>query len=212
MQDATPAPGPDARRQREIADAFLAAAHGGDFEGLLAVLDPDVVLRADGGRTLAAVSQVVRGAEAVIAQALTYAKFRTDTLRVHPEGDGVDEGPPRDRAQVDPELLAVAQRVEAAGRVGAVEAQVQGEVVAGAGRHHQERQVVLGGDLGHQRLRAVAAGHPEQIGALGHGLPGQPGDIRLGGPGRAGSPGRRAPPPARRARTARPSRRRTSGS
>lgn len=86
VQDATPAPGPDARRQREIADAFLAAAHGGDFEGLLAVLDPDVVLRADGGRTLAAVSRVVRGAEAVIAQALTYAKFRTGVLRVVANG------------------------------------------------------------------------------------------------------------------------------
>ncbi|WP_426403947.1 sigma-70 family RNA polymerase sigma factor [Streptomyces sp. R-07] len=86
VQDTAPAPGPDARRQREIADAFLAAAHGGDFEGLLAVLDPDVVLRADGGRTLAAVSQLVRGAEAVIAQALTYAKYRTDTLRVVANG------------------------------------------------------------------------------------------------------------------------------
>ncbi|MFF8381075.1 sigma-70 family RNA polymerase sigma factor [Streptomyces sp. NPDC015661] len=86
VQDATPAPGPDARRQREIADAFLAAAHGGDFEGLLAVLDPDVVLRADGGMTLAAVSKVVRGAEAVIAQALTYAKFRTGALRVVANG------------------------------------------------------------------------------------------------------------------------------
>ncbi|MFE5592203.1 RNA polymerase sigma factor SigJ [Streptomyces sp. NPDC056549] len=86
VQDAAPAPGPDARRQREIADAFLAAAHGGDFEGLLAVLDPDVVLRADGGRTLAAVSKVVRGAEAVIAQALTYAKFRTGVLQVVANG------------------------------------------------------------------------------------------------------------------------------
>ncbi|WP_318208427.1 MULTISPECIES: RNA polymerase sigma factor SigJ [unclassified Streptomyces] len=82
VQDATPAAGPDARRQREIADAFLAASQGGDFEGLLAVLDPDVVLRADGGRTLAAVSKVVRGAEAVISQALMYAKFRQASLPV----------------------------------------------------------------------------------------------------------------------------------
>ncbi|CAM5456047.1 hypothetical protein SNARM312S_07340 [Streptomyces narbonensis] len=81
VQDATPAPGPDARRQREIADAFLAAANGGDFEGLLAVLDPDVVLRADGGRVLAAASKVVRGAEAVISQALMYAKFKQRRCR-----------------------------------------------------------------------------------------------------------------------------------
>ncbi|MET9676681.1 sigma-70 family RNA polymerase sigma factor [Streptomyces sp. NPDC006482] len=82
VQDASPAPGPDARRQREIADAFLAAANGGDFEGLLAVLDPDVVLRADGGRVLAAASKVVRGAEAVISQALLYAKFRQAVMPV----------------------------------------------------------------------------------------------------------------------------------
>ncbi|MFI6419092.1 RNA polymerase sigma factor SigJ [Streptomyces sp. NPDC050842] len=82
VQDASPAAGPDARRQREIADAFLAAANGGDFEGLLAVLDPDVVLRADGGMALAAASKVVRGAEAVIAQALMYAKFRQAALPV----------------------------------------------------------------------------------------------------------------------------------
>ncbi|MFI0988009.1 RNA polymerase sigma factor SigJ [Streptomyces exfoliatus] len=82
VRDATPAAGPDARRQREIADAFLAASRGGDFEGLLAVLDPDVVLRADGGRTLAAVSKIVRGAEAVIAQALMYAKFKQAALPV----------------------------------------------------------------------------------------------------------------------------------
>ncbi|MFE2559852.1 RNA polymerase sigma factor SigJ [Streptomyces sp. NPDC059352] len=82
VQDSAPAAGPDARRQREIADAFLAAANGGDFEGLLAVLDPDVVLRADGGRVLAAASKVVRGAEAVISQALMYAKFRQASLPV----------------------------------------------------------------------------------------------------------------------------------
>src|SRR5918995_3361126 len=41
------APEPDLVRQREVADAFLAALRGGDFEGLLAVLDPDVVVRAD---------------------------------------------------------------------------------------------------------------------------------------------------------------------
>ena len=44
----TPAPRRDRSRQREIVDAFLAAARGGDFAGLLAVLDPEVVLRADG--------------------------------------------------------------------------------------------------------------------------------------------------------------------
>jgi RNA polymerase sigma factor (sigma-70 family) len=41
------APDPDLVRQREVVDAFLAALRGGDFEGLLAVLDPDLVVRTD---------------------------------------------------------------------------------------------------------------------------------------------------------------------
>jgi hypothetical protein len=40
-----------------------------------------------------------------------------------------------------------------------------------------ERQVVLGGDAGHQRLGPVAAGHPQQVGAVGHRLPGQRGHV-----------------------------------
>ena len=44
-----PEPDPDLARQREVVDAFFCAARGGDFEALVAVLDPDVVLRADFG-------------------------------------------------------------------------------------------------------------------------------------------------------------------
>jgi RNA polymerase sigma factor (sigma-70 family) len=47
VQGAPPAPAADFSRQKKIVDAFLAASRGGDFEGLLAVLDPDVVFRAD---------------------------------------------------------------------------------------------------------------------------------------------------------------------
>ncbi|MFF8410897.1 sigma-70 family RNA polymerase sigma factor [Streptomyces omiyaensis] len=86
VQDADPGPGPDARRQREIADAFLAASRGGDFEGLLAVLDPDAVLRADGGPLLAGVSKVVRGAGAIMRQAVMYASFRKASLAVVANG------------------------------------------------------------------------------------------------------------------------------
>jgi RNA polymerase sigma-70 factor (ECF subfamily) len=60
-------------RQREILDAFLAAARGGDFEGLLAVLHPDVILRADAGSGPIGPSQIVRGARSVAAQALRFA-------------------------------------------------------------------------------------------------------------------------------------------
>ena len=53
-------------RQREIVDAFLAAARGGDFDALLALLDSDVVLRADTATVQGgAAASVVRGAAAV---------------------------------------------------------------------------------------------------------------------------------------------------
>ncbi|MFF0435227.1 sigma-70 family RNA polymerase sigma factor [Streptomyces sp. NPDC004327] len=86
VQAAGPAPERDPARQREVVDAFLAASQGGDFEGLLAVLDPDVLLRVDGGVLTAAASKLVRGAEAVTAQALTFARFRHDARPVRVNG------------------------------------------------------------------------------------------------------------------------------
>ena len=68
-------PDRDLRRQQEVVDAFLAAARGGDFEALVAILDPDVVLRADRGALPAGASTVIRGARAVAEGALTYAKL-----------------------------------------------------------------------------------------------------------------------------------------
>ncbi|MFE6102855.1 sigma-70 family RNA polymerase sigma factor [Streptomyces laurentii] len=87
VQDAAPAPAPDPARQREVVSAFLAASQAGDFEGLLAVLDPDVLLRVDGGVLLPAeASTLVRGAERVTAQSLTFAKFRRTVRRVTVNG------------------------------------------------------------------------------------------------------------------------------
>ena len=60
-----PAPDPDLARQREVVDAFFAAARGGDFDALVAVLDPRVVLRIDAGAKRPAASMVIRGAAAV---------------------------------------------------------------------------------------------------------------------------------------------------
>jgi RNA polymerase sigma-70 factor (ECF subfamily) len=71
VQGAATVPDADLRRQREVVNAFLAAARSGDFDALLAVLDPDVVLRADRGALPSDASRVVRGARAVAAQALT---------------------------------------------------------------------------------------------------------------------------------------------
>jgi RNA polymerase sigma-70 factor, ECF subfamily len=62
----------DLHRQREIVDAFLAAAREGDFDALVAVLDPDVVLRADLG---GGVFQELRGAKAVASQAQAYSRL-----------------------------------------------------------------------------------------------------------------------------------------
>ena len=71
VRGAVPVPDPDLDRQRRVVDAFFAAARAGDFEGLLAVLDADVVLRADFGPSAA--SAVVRGAQAVAGRAVMFA-------------------------------------------------------------------------------------------------------------------------------------------
>jgi RNA polymerase sigma factor (sigma-70 family) len=68
-------PDADLVRQREAVDAFLAAAREGDFEALLAVLDEDVVLRADYGASLAGASRLVRGARAVAEGALSFSRL-----------------------------------------------------------------------------------------------------------------------------------------
>jgi RNA polymerase sigma factor (sigma-70 family) len=67
-------PDADLPRQREVVRAFFAAARDGDFNALVAVLHPDVVLRSDGGARPDA-SVVVHGAEAVAARALTFARL-----------------------------------------------------------------------------------------------------------------------------------------
>ena len=66
---AVPSPDPDIARQRAVVDAFFAAARGGDFDALLALLHPEVVLRADYGPSRPSESRVVRGAAAVVRQA-----------------------------------------------------------------------------------------------------------------------------------------------
>jgi RNA polymerase sigma-70 factor, ECF subfamily len=65
VQGSAAVPDADVTRQRKIVDAFLAASRGGDFDALLAVLDPDVVLRADHAAVRMGASTEVRGAAAV---------------------------------------------------------------------------------------------------------------------------------------------------
>jgi RNA polymerase sigma factor (sigma-70 family) len=71
VHEARPEPDGDIARQREVVDAFLAAARGGDFEALLALLDPDVVLRVDPAGPF----REVQGARAVAEQAFSFSRL-----------------------------------------------------------------------------------------------------------------------------------------
>ncbi|WP_433759893.1 sigma-70 family RNA polymerase sigma factor [Nocardia sp. CA-135398] len=68
VQREAPRPDRDLPRQRRVVEAFLAAARGGEFDALLAILDPDVVLRADAGAGFAGGMRVLRGAATVAGQ------------------------------------------------------------------------------------------------------------------------------------------------
>jgi RNA polymerase sigma-70 factor (ECF subfamily) len=86
VQAAPTAPDVDLGRQREVVEAFAAAARRGDFEALLAVLDPDVVLRSDGGALRPAATVVLRGAAVVAAKALVFSRLSEFGLPVRVNG------------------------------------------------------------------------------------------------------------------------------
>jgi RNA polymerase sigma factor (sigma-70 family) len=73
VQGKAPSADPDLHAQRRVVDAFMAAATTGDFDSLVALLDPDIVLRADGGAA-AGLSRLVRGAAAVAQQAALFSQ------------------------------------------------------------------------------------------------------------------------------------------
>jgi RNA polymerase sigma-70 factor (ECF subfamily) len=70
VRGATPSPDTDLARQRTVVNAFLAASRAGDFDALLAVLDPDVVFRIDGGGMPPRARPPIVGAESVARQVL----------------------------------------------------------------------------------------------------------------------------------------------
>jgi RNA polymerase sigma factor (sigma-70 family) len=70
VQGAAPSPDVDLGQQRKVVDTFLAAVRGGDFEALVAVLDPNAVVRSDQGP-----ARETRGAQAVASQALMFSQF-----------------------------------------------------------------------------------------------------------------------------------------
>jgi RNA polymerase sigma-70 factor (ECF subfamily) len=74
VREQAPAPDPDPARQRQVVDAYLSAARHGDFDALVGVLHPDIVLRADGGKARARYTTVLRGAQHVAGQAVEAAR------------------------------------------------------------------------------------------------------------------------------------------
>jgi len=78
VADEAPVPDGDLGRQRQAADAFFAATRAGDFDALVAVLDPDVVLQADGGEGRPKVSALVQGAATIANQALMFQALAAD--------------------------------------------------------------------------------------------------------------------------------------
>src|SRR4029079_5932859 len=77
-----PEPDVDLDEQWAVADAFLAAARDGDFEALLAVLDPDVVSRSHAGPERPQLVSSARGAQAVAQQAMSFRRFAESASRV----------------------------------------------------------------------------------------------------------------------------------
>ena len=71
IRGATPEPDPDVGRQRQMVDAFLSAAREGDFDALIALLDPKVVFRADAGRLTGAARPEITGAQEVAQYSAT---------------------------------------------------------------------------------------------------------------------------------------------
>jgi RNA polymerase sigma-70 factor (ECF subfamily) len=82
VREAAPSPDPDLAGQRRVVDAFVAAARGGDIDALLAILDPDVVLRADGG-VLTGGMTIIRGAATVAGNAAAFRRTATGVVS-HP--------------------------------------------------------------------------------------------------------------------------------
>jgi RNA polymerase sigma factor (sigma-70 family) len=77
-----PVPDVELDGQWAVADAFLAASRAGDFDRLIAILDPDVVVRSDGGVARPGLVSLVRGAQAVAGQAMAFRRFAESATRV----------------------------------------------------------------------------------------------------------------------------------
>jgi RNA polymerase sigma-70 factor (ECF subfamily) len=119
------APDPDIASQRQVVEAFFAAAHRGDLSALVAVLDPDVVVRIDGGTAFAELTGVRRGAAEVARQTLVIANPAVPKLPVLVNGAaGVI-------AELDGELGAVMAFTVSHGKVVEINAIIDPERLRG---------------------------------------------------------------------------------
>ncbi|MER6527639.1 sigma-70 family RNA polymerase sigma factor [Streptomyces sp. NPDC001508] len=84
VHGAAPAADTDNARKSDVVDAFLTASRNGDFQALLAVLDPDVVARSDGGTLVPSILR--RGAADVASQAITFTRYAADARLVPVNG------------------------------------------------------------------------------------------------------------------------------
>jgi len=108
-----PDPDPDVSTQREVVDAFFAASRDGDFEALVGVLHPDVVLRSDGGSARPQMTMVLRGAQAVSRQAITSSRLSPFVQPVLVNGTAGVVVAPRGTAQFVMAFTVVDRRVVA---------------------------------------------------------------------------------------------------
>jgi hypothetical protein len=98
-------------------------------------------------------------------------------LGVGAEGRVVDERAVADQPEVDAQLHAVGERIQAGSWVVTVQSEIEGEVVAGARGDHHHRDIPSGGDARDQSLGPVAACHAEQVGSAVDGVPGERGHV-----------------------------------
>jgi RNA polymerase sigma factor (sigma-70 family) len=111
VHDGTPPEDTDAAQSRVVVDAFFAAARGGDLARLIALLDPDVVLRTQGGPKRPAATALVRGAEAVATRAALFARPDAQVL------PALVNGGPGVVVLVDGSCIAVMSFTVAGGRI-----------------------------------------------------------------------------------------------
>lgn len=122
VRGAAPEPDPDLARRREVVDAFLAASRGGDLDALVAVLDPDVVVRTDGGAL--GRSALLRGRAEVTQGAMAFARIVEHSIPVLVNGD------PGEVAIVGGKPVSIAAFAVAGGRIVALDVLTDPERIA----------------------------------------------------------------------------------